>query len=109
MSYESKDVLVRNQELKVKELCVSSQEPGLYVDNGADVSFLINEAVARVLNIMFKDDSANTLIQYAASSISIVDSTAFTAGGDLKAIRLAGLPSIDANDLVFIKYVLVAD
>jgi hypothetical protein len=66
----------------------------------------IGEPVKSVLLCIQKDDSANDLVHFAASSLSIVDSSAYTAGGDLKAIKITGLAAVDANDVVILKYIL---
>lgn len=95
------------QQLQVQELCVSTKEPQLYVVSGSDLIVFIDEAIQEVKAILNVDDSGPTSLPIAASARSIVDSTAFTAGGDRKAIKLTGLGSSFAvNDLLIIKYIV---
>lgn len=105
MAFQAKDSAVLAKQLKVQELDLTSKDYSqILVDNGADQIVIIGEAVGEVNLVVLKDDSANALVHFAAASISIVDSTAYTAGGDSKAIKIAGLASVDANDCLIVKY-----
>lgn len=104
-SYLGKSDSVQNSQLKMQDLRVTNKEPGLYVDNGADLTFLIGEQVARIVACKFLDDSAGTEAVKAQSTLSIVDSTAYTAGGDQKAIRVTGIASLDDGDMLTLVYI----
>lgn len=106
MSFESKSAPVRGNQLKVQELCLTSEDRQILIDNGSDHIVIIGEPVKSVLLCIQKDDSTNALVHFAASSLSIVDSSAYTAGGDLKAIKITGLAAVDASDVVILKYIL---
>lgn len=103
--FQAKDALVRNQQLKVQELSLTNKDGSILIDNGADHIVVIGEPVSKVLIARMKDDSANAWIEYAQASISIVDSSAYTAGGDLKAIKITGLATVDTDDVVVVKYI----
>lgn len=106
MSYDSKSERVLRQQLRIQELCVSTKEPQLYVVSGADLIVFIDEAVLEVKSSIFVDDSAVTSLPIAHANSIIVDSAAYTAGGDSKAIKFVGLgATLAVNDNLIIKYV----
>lgn len=92
--------------LKVQELCLTNKDGSVLVDNGSDHIVIIGEPVQEVRLAMQKDDSANALVHFAQSSISIVDSTAYTAGGDECAIKITGLAAMDAGDCLIVRYIV---
>ena len=103
----SKSPRIANQQLKVQELMVhKNQDTGLYVVSGSDVIVFIDEAVSRVKAVQMNDDSAAACILVPAASVSIVDSSAYTAGGDMKAIKLASV-TLANNDSLVLKYELL--
>lgn len=107
MSFQSKSERVLKQQLQVQELCVSTKEPNLYFVSGADLIVFIDEAIQEVKCVINVDDSGPTSLPIAASARSIVDSSAYTAGGDRKAIKLDGIgATLAANDCLIIKYIV---
>lgn len=106
MSFPASQSQVLDQQLKVQELVITSQEPQLSVVDGGDVVVLLGEAVKRVVCALRIDDSAGTVAPIVAANLIVSDSTAFTAGGDRKAVRLDGVASLDASDAVILKYIV---
>lgn len=94
------------QALKVQRLVIRSDDPNMYTNNGgsSSVCILIREPVDQIYLASFKDDSANTSTLYNQAVLSVVDSSALTAGGDRGAIRISGLASLDPNDCVIVEY-----
>jgi len=104
--YSSQSPRVANQQLKVQELCVhKNQDTNLYVVSGSDVIVFIDEAVDVIKGCMLIDDSASETLAVPAASLSVVDSSAYTAGGDRFAIKLASV-TLATNDMVILKYTL---
>jgi len=66
---------------------------------------VVNEPVTQVYLARLKVDATNTFTEYAQSSLTIVDSVLFTAGGNMGAIEIAGLTAIQPNDCLIVKYV----
>ncbi len=102
--YNPKADQTAEQQLKVQRLAIRSDDPSMYSSASGTTCILIREPIERVYLVSSKDDSANTLTQYAQASISIVDSTDLTPGGDESAIAIAGLASLDTNDVVVVEY-----
>lgn len=102
--YRAKSDKVQGQQLKVQELVVRAADTQLFDANGGAAVILIGEQVDAIVSVTQHDDSVPGLVMYAASALSIVDSTAFTAGGDLKGIKATGL-ALAANDVVVVKYI----
>lgn len=105
MAFQSKDELVLSQQLKVQELVIGFADAGLYIVDGSDVIVPIREDISKIVLVTFKDDSAATNAPIAAASLSIVDSSAFTAGGDRKAIKVASV-TLEADDVLCLKYIV---
>lgn len=95
MSFDAKKPAVRDQQLKVQELCVRSTDRAIYDANGGDGRFTIGEEIEAVLLVVQKDDSANALVHFAAADITL-DGDAF----EVAALALA------ANDVAIIKYIV---
>jgi len=106
MSFQSKSPRVASQQLKVQELVIKhTEDQALYVVDGSDLILMVDEDVAQVKAVMHCDDSAAAVALVPAASVSVVDSAAYTAGGDRKAIKLASF-TLAANDCLVLKYVL---
>ena len=95
---------VQDQQLKVQELAIRTADTHLYTTDAGDVVVLINEEVAAAVCCIVVDDSVPGVVVKAAASLSIVDSTAYTAGGDESAIRIDTL-TLAANDVILLKYI----
>lgn len=106
MSFPASESQVLNQQLRVQELVVTSREPQLSVVDSGDVVVLIGEKVARVVCALRIDDSGATVAPIVQADLIISDSSAYTAGGDAKAVRLNGVASLDAGDAVILKYIV---
>lgn len=102
MSYEAKNSAARNQQLKVQELCVSLADVALSVDSGANHVVIVGEPLASV-RCALKIAADGTVTGVAVANLSIVDSAAYTAGGDEKAILLTGV-QLAAGDQLMVKY-----
>lgn len=103
--FQPKTTAVFDNQLKVQEVNVTTADSELYNANGGNLVLLIGEPVAEVRLALQKDDSANALVNFDAASISVVDSSAFTAGGDRKAVKITGCV-LAANDLLVCKYIV---
>lgn len=106
------------QALKVQELNVISFDSAMYSTASSSTSVLVREPVDKVYLASFKDDSANTVTQYAQASITITDSAGpgQTSGishatglpvSDRGAITIAGLTAVDANDVINVRYTVL--
>ena len=95
---------VQNQKLKVQELAIRFADTHLYSTSGSDTYIQIGDAVSAIVSVLNCDNSASAIVMAQASALSIVDSSALTAGGDLKAIKVAGL-QMAANDIFVVKYI----
>lgn len=102
--YQPKDTATFGQQLKVQTLDVTTLDPQLFTTTnaGADLVIFIREPVAKVYTAT-KVSNAGTLSGVAQSNIVIVDSTAYTAGGDAFAIRL-NATTLSSGDCVTVKY-----
>ena len=103
MAFESKQVAVRNQELKVKELCVDLTDVSVIQVSGADLIVTVGEVVTKVRFALKVLAAGGADSAVAASGVTIVDSSAFTLGGDKKAIKVAAT-TLAAGDQLLIKY-----
>jgi hypothetical protein len=102
--FSSNSPRVANHQLKVQELCIhKDQDSNLFQVDGADVIIFVDEAVNTVKSCMVLDNSVPGMVAIPAASLSVVDSSAFTAGGDRKAIKIATL-TLATNDVITIKY-----
>lgn len=102
MSFESKDVAVRQNQLEVQEVNVTLADATIAVDNGADLDIQINEPVKEVCQVLHVA-SAGTLTSVAASACTIITSVSGVANG---AIKVAGKQLADGDKLC-VKYKLV--
>lgn len=106
--YTPKNDSTSEQQLKVQRLVIRADDPIMYTNNNgsSSICILIREPVDQVYLASFKDDSANTLTQYAQASLSVVDSDTLTTASpnDRGAIRISGLATLDANDCVIVEY-----
>lgn len=105
MSFNSRDNQLLGQQLQVQELEFSQADGSFYTVSGSDVVIQIREVVSKVYLAIVKDDSVPSLVVIPAASVQIVDSSAGTVGGDMKAIKLLSL-TLAANDVVMLKYVV---
>lgn len=106
MSFNAKDPGVLNQQLKVQQVVIPASATNMYVVDTGDVCVIINEALASVISCQVHDNSAATLTSVVAADLIISDSTAFTAAGDMKAVRVNGVAALDANDHIIMQYVV---
>lgn len=103
MSFQAKNEAVLNQQLKVQEVRVTTAQSNILVASGSDYIVQIGEAVASVMDAIKHPAAGGNASCQAFANLSIVDSTAFTAGGDAKAIKIASL-TLAANDVVAVHY-----
>ena len=101
MAYESKDSLVRACQLRVQEVNVTSNDPSIAVDNGADLDIQINEPVKAVHQVLHVA-ADGTLTSVAAAACTIITSVSGVATG---AIKVAG-KQLAAGDKLCVKYEL---
>ncbi len=95
---------VQNQQLKVQEVAVRTADTHLYDTDSGDVVVLVDEPVEAIVSCIVVDDSVPGVVVKAAAALSIVDSEAYTAGGDESAIRVDTL-SLAADDVLLVKYI----
>lgn len=95
---------VQNQQLKVQELAVRAADTHLFATDSGDLVVLVGEPVEAAVCCIVVDDSVPGVVVKAAADLSIVDSEAYTAGGDESAIRIGTL-ALAANDVLLIKYI----
>lgn len=109
--FTPKNDSTNGQQLKVQRLVIRSDDPSMYTNNSgsSSVCILIREPVDQIYLVSFKDDSANTLTQYAQASLSVVDTDTLTsaAPSDRGAIRISGLATLDTNDCVIVEYTVL--
>lgn len=105
-SFQAKTTAVLNQQLKIQEVVIRAADKNLYVIDTSNVVVIISEPLASVTACYFHDNSAATLTSQVAADMTLVDSAAYTAGGDKSAIRLASVPALDANDHIVVRYVV---
>lgn len=106
MSFQSNSPRVLSQQLKVQELLIKqTEDQNLYLVDGSDLIIFIDQPIANVKCVLFVDNSASETLAVPAASVSIVDSTAYTAGGDKQAIKLASF-TFAANDSLILKYII---
>lgn len=107
--YNPKNDETDEQALKVQELVISNLDPAMYSSASGSTCILVNEPIDKVYLARSKDDSANLMVEYAAADISIVDSQSLTsaAPSDRGAIKISGLASLDANDVVIVRYTVL--
>lgn len=104
--FQSNSPRVMSNQLSVQELSVhKDQDVNLYIVSGADIIVLIDEAVDNIKSCMVFDNSVPSMVVVPAASLSVVDSTAYTAGGDRKAIKIAAL-TLATNDVIRLQYKL---
>ena len=104
MAFDPKDELVRNQSLKVESLDISGSDSGLFSISGGNLTVQVGEPVAKIFLVRCKVDSTNLTTEFAQSSLSIVDSSSGSPGGDQKAIKITGLSALAAGDCLSLKY-----
>lgn len=97
---------VQNQQLKVQEVVVRFADTHLYSTSGSDSYVNIGEAMSAAVAIVHLDDSGPACTLLAASTLSLVDSTAHTAGGDLSSIKVTGV-QMAANDCFVVRFITV--
>lgn len=104
--FQAKDSAILGQQLKVQEVTVRASDTQLYVVNAGDVCVMINEEIAAAVLCLHVDDSVPSVAVIANADLIPSDSTALTAGGDRKALRINGVASLAANDALVIKYIV---
>ena len=102
--YRAQDEKVQNQQLKVQEIAVRTADTQLYATDAGDVIVKLGQPVAAAVCCIVVDDSVPGVVVKAAAALSIVDSAAYTAGGDESAIRIDTL-TLAANDVILLKYI----
>ena len=114
VGYYPKDSLTSDQALKIQSLKIRGSDSGMYGFVSGNCQIHINEPVNAVYLASLKIDSSNTVVLYAQSSISIVDSKGGTSGtnesgqavSDQKFIQIASLASLQPNDVILVDYVV---
>jgi hypothetical protein len=104
VGYNPKNENTMNQSLRVQEISLSGSDGNLYVISGGNLYVRILEPVEKIFLARCKVDSSNLTTEFAQSSLSIVDSSALTAGGDEKYIKIAGLSALASGDCLVVKY-----
>ena len=104
MSFQAKHELTRARQLEVQELVISTLTPELAVVSGSDLIVLVREEVKEAVCAILIDGTTPKIYAVAAAAMSVVDSVAYTAGGDKKAIKLAGV-ALAAGDAVILKFI----
>jgi hypothetical protein len=95
---------VLDQQLKIQELVVRFADLQLCTNSGSHSIIQLGESISAIVSVKLVDDSASAVVVAQASACSIVDSTAYTAGGDNNAIKVANL-QMAANDSFEVKYI----
>lgn len=96
MPFQSKDVGILNQQLKVQEVSIRFEDTGLYTASGAVVTVPFNETIVDIVAVVHCDDSGPTAQLVASASCVVSASTSMV-------ITLAN--ALAANDVLVIKYV----
>lgn len=102
--YNPKNEQTMNQALKVQELNLSGSDQNVFSISGGNCFVYIREPVDKIYLASVKVDSSNLVTQFAQSSLSIVDSSALTAGGNQQAIKITGLSALASGDCLIVKY-----
>ena len=95
---------VQNQKLKVQEVTVRFADTHLYATSGSHSVVLIGEALSAIVSLELLDDSASAIVLAQASALSIVDSSAYTSGGDESAIKVNNM-QMASNDCLRVQYI----
>lgn len=114
VGYYPKDSLTADQALKIQSLKIRGSDSGMYAFVSGNCQIHINEPVNTVYLASLKVDSSNTTTLYNQAEISIVDSKGGTSGtneqgqavSDQKYIQIAGLASLQPNDVLSVDYVV---
>lgn len=104
VGYNPKNEQTMNQSLKVQELSISGSDSTVYQISGGNTFVMVKEPVGQIYLVRNKVDSSNTMVEYAQSSLSIVDSSLLTAGGNQGAIKITGLSALASGDCLIVKY-----
>jgi len=106
VGFNPKDSQVDQQSLRVQELVVSGADGGLFLIAGGNTTVMIREPVEKVFLARVKVDGSNTWTEFAQSSITIVDSVSNTTTppSNKGGIKLTGLASLAANDVIVVRY-----
>lgn len=99
MSFFPKSDAVANAQLKQIEVLLTSADNSIVSASGSDLILQIGEEVAAVTMAIKHKDSDGTVTKIAAANCAIVDSSALTAGGDAKAIKLTSVALASADVL----------
>lgn len=118
-SYQAKNQATLNQILKVQQIKVRGQDPQSYSttipNNTGVVCILILEPVNAVVDAASVVDSTGVVTRYSVSGgqAVIIDSQGATSGynefgvavSDQGAVKLVGLTSLAADDVVTLSYI----
>jgi len=109
VGFNPKNEQTMQQSLRVQELSMSGADQGLYSISGGNMFVFIREPLEKIFLARVKVDGSNTWTEFAQSSLSIVDSSSLTnaAPSNLGAIKITGLASLAANDLLIVKYSVI--
>lgn len=105
--FQAKNADALSQQNLVQMMVVRASDINLQQVQGGDVIITIGEPLVQVISAQVHDNSVPSLTSLTAAALIICDSTAFTAGGDRKSVRLDGIASMDANDHVILQYITV--
>jgi len=104
VGFNPKNENTMQQSLRVQEISLSGSDSTLYAISGGNLYVIILEPVEKIFLARVKVDSSNTMTEFAQSSLSIVDSSALSPGGDQKSIKIAGLSALASGDCLVVKY-----
>lgn len=107
VGFYPKNSITMDQALKVQELSISGSDGTVYQISGGNLYVMVREPVGKIYEASVKVDGTNSVTLFAQSSLSIVDSSALTAGGDQGAIKITGLAALASGDCLKVKYSVV--
>lgn len=104
VGFYPKNSITMDQANKVQELNISGSDSNVFQISGGDLFVMVNEPISKIYVASVKVDSSNLVTQFPQSDLSIVDSSALTAGGDESAIKIEGLAALASGDCLIVKY-----
>jgi len=104
VGFYPKNNLAMDQANKVQELSISGSDSTVFQISGGNLYVRVLEPISKIYLASVKVDSSNLVTQFDQASLSIVDSTALTAGGDSGAIKITGLAALASGDCLIVKY-----
>jgi len=102
--YLSQNDEIQSQRLKVQEVTIRYSDMALYATSGSNTIVLIREPVSAIVSCSHVVDAGPSTSVVAQANLSIVDSVAFTAGGDAGGIKVTN-QNLASNDVLVVKYI----